>query len=45
MESRVQLLNILKEEIAKAGLSDKVEFLDGGYMNNFNRVKEYIENL
>lgn len=26
----------------KAGLNDKVEILDGGYLNNYNRVKEYI---
>lgn len=45
MEARQELLAILMEELEKAGLKDKIEILDGGYLNNFNRVKEYIEDL
>lgn len=43
MKARNDLIKILFEEIEKAGLKDQCEILDGGYLDNFNRVKEYIE--
>lgn len=42
MSARNDLANILIEELKNAGLWDKVEILRGGYLENFNRVKEYI---
>ena len=45
MEARQELANILMEEMKKAGLSDKVEILDGGYQSNFNRVRDYIKEI
>ena len=45
MKSRQELAYILFEELERAGLSDKIEILDGGYFDNFNRVKEYIMNV
>lgn len=45
MESRQELASILFEELENAGLSDKIEILNGGYLENFNRVKEYIKNV
>lgn len=45
MKSRQELAHILFEELNNAGLSDRIEILDGGYLDNFNRVKEYIINL
>lgn len=42
MESRQKLAGILLEELNKAGLSEKIEILDGGYLNNFNKVRDYI---
>lgn len=45
MESRQELASILFEELDNAGLSDKIEILNGGYLENFNRVKEYIKNV
>lgn len=45
MQARTELAQILLEELDKAGLNDKIEILDGGYLNNFNRVKEYINKI
>lgn len=45
MQARTELAQILLEELNKAGLTDKIEILDGGYLNNFNRVKEYIKEI
>lgn len=45
MEARTDLANILLAELEKAGLREKAEILDGGYLENFNRVKEYIESV
>lgn len=45
MEARTELVNILLAEIEKAGLREKAEILDGGYLENFKRVKEYIESV
>lgn len=42
MEARNELVEILFDELNKAGLDDTVEILNGGYLNNFNKVKEYI---
>lgn len=42
MEARNELVGILFDELNKAGLNDKVEILNEGYLNNFNKVKEYI---
>lgn len=42
MQARQELADILFEELNKAGLSNRLEILDGGYLNNFNRVKDYI---
>ena len=42
MESRQELAGILLEELEKAGLSEKIEILDGGYLNNFSKVRDYI---
>lgn len=45
MESRRNLAKILFEEIDRAGLSDRVEILDGGYLENFEKVKQYIATI
>lgn len=45
MESRQELASILFDELEQAGLSDKIEILNGGYLENFNRVKEYINSV
>ena len=45
MGARTELINILFEELCMAGLQDKMEILNGGYLKNFNRVKSYIEEL
>ena len=45
MEARTDLVNILLEELCEAGLQDKMEILPGGYLRNFNRVKEYINGI
>ena len=45
MQARQELANILFQELDKAGLSDKQEVLDGGYMSNFNRIKDYITEI
>ncbi len=45
MEARRDLVNILFEELCVAGLQDKMEILPGGYLRNFNRVKEYINGI
>ena len=42
MEARNELVEILFDELNKADLDDTVEILNGGYLNNFNKVKEYI---
>lgn len=42
---REELASILLDELDAAGLRDKVEVLDGGYQNNFNRVKNYIKTI
>ena len=42
MEARQELADILFAELEKAGLSEKTEILDGGYLDNFERVKQYI---
>lgn len=43
IEERIGLFHMMMEEIKNAGLSDKVEFLTGSYLDNFSRVKQYIE--
>lgn len=45
MEARNELATILLAELEKAGLREKAEILDGGYLENFIRVKEYIESV
>lgn len=45
MKARQELETILLDEIERAGLSDKVQILNGGYLENFNKVKDYIERL
>lgn len=45
LAARKNLAYILIDELHKAGLSDKVEILEGGYLENFNKVKTYIESL
>lgn len=42
MDARLALSEILFDELEKAGLGDKIEVLNGGYQDNFNRVKSYI---
>lgn len=44
MDERLSNYNILVDLLGKFGWSDKVEVLNGSYLENFNRVKEYIEN-
>lgn len=43
IEERQSNYNILVELIDKFGWKDKVEILNGSYLENFNRVKEYVE--
>lgn len=45
MKARTDMINILLDELRKAGHSCKVELLDGGYLENFERVKTYIKTL
>ena len=45
MQARGELAAILLEELDKAGLTDRLEILNGGYQSNFNRVKDYITNI
>lgn len=45
MQARTELANILFQELTKAGLMDRAEILDGGYLSNFNRVKDYINRV
>lgn len=45
MKSRTALIEILFEELAKAGHKSKIEILDGGYLENFNKVKAYIKEI
>lgn len=45
IETRGEMIHILMDELDKAGLGDKVEIFDGGYFNNFNRVKSYINEI
>ena len=45
MKARTDMVNILFEELCVAGLQDKMEILPGGYLRNFNRVKEYINGI
>ena len=45
MKDRDALCDILIEELKKAGLWEKTEVLNGGYHSNFNRVKEYINQI
>ena len=42
MEERTKNYNILIELLEKFGWMEKVEILDGDYLSNFERVKEYI---
>ena len=48
MDERMELFNILCNNIKASGNWDKVTILDGGYYNNFKKivddVKEIIEN-
>lgn len=45
MQARKELACILLQELDKAGLNDKLEILDGGYLSNFTRVKNYITEI
>ena len=45
LQVRNELANILFDELEKAGLSNKLEILNDGYLNNFNKVKNYIEQV
>ena len=45
MQARGELAAILLEELDKAGLTDRLEILNGGYQSTFNRVKDYITNM
>jgi len=45
MEARNELAGILLDEISKAGWSDKIELLTGGYLKNFETVKNYINSI
>lgn len=45
MQARTELAHVLFAELDKAGSNDKIEILDGGYLNNFNLVKEYINEV
>ena len=45
LEARNELADILFEELEKAGLGSKIEILDGGYLSNFNKVKDYIKQV
>lgn len=43
MESRKHCYDMLLEILTQFGFADRVELLSGSYLDNFNRVKEYIE--
>lgn len=42
IEVRTEMIEFLINELKAANMWDKVEILDGDYMQNFNRVKQYI---
>ena len=45
MESRVMLFDMMKNIIGRNGLADRVQFLDGGYLQNFETVRQYAEGV
>lgn len=45
MDARTDMINILLRELELAGHGDKIEVLNGGYLENFERVKAYIKEV
>ena len=45
IDERIANFNKLTELLKQFGLWDKVEILDGDYLSNFNRVKDYINSV
>lgn len=45
MLSRLAMIDILIEELNKAGYKENIVLLNKGYMENFEIVKEYIKNV
>ena len=45
IDERIANFNKLVELLKEFGLWEKVEILDGNFLSNFNKVKDYINSL
>lgn len=43
MESRNAMIDILLQEMERFGYKERIEILDGGYLENYERVKAYVK--